>query len=135
MNGKFNFDMLQQKLKDQIAAENKELAETKKDKAGSEEEKATAEGELERTNKDLGEDKTKLKDLQHECMTKAETHEEAQHERSSELEAIATAKKLIEEKTGGAASRSYSFIELSASTRRISRLDDSKSRAIALVQQ
>ena len=51
---------LQSKLKD----------DTKKNKAAWEEGKATAEGQLEATNKEVAGDVTKLKDVQTECMTK-----------------------------------------------------------------
>jgi len=112
MEANHNFEMLKQSLQDSVAAEEKELADAKKAKAVAEEEKAEAQGELERTNKELAEDQKKLKDLQHECMTKAEEHELAQKERGEELNALATAKKILEEKTGGAAERTYSFVQL-----------------------
>ena len=38
----------------------------------------------------------------HECMTAAEVHEQEQKERGEELGALAAAKKILEEKTGGA---------------------------------
>merc|ERR1719311_374456 len=44
-------------------------------------------------------------------MTKAEEFEAAQSERSGELEALATAKKILKEKTGGAAKRAYDLLE------------------------
>ena len=66
-----------------------------KEKAIAEETGATAEGELERTNKEIADDQKKLKDLQHECMTKAEEHEQEQKERSEELGALAAAKKVL----------------------------------------
>merc|ERR1719428_324534 len=84
MEANHNFEMLKQSLEDAMKAENKELSESKKGKAVAEETKATAEGELERTNKEIAADQEKLKDLQHECMTKAEEHEEEQKERAEE---------------------------------------------------
>jgi hypothetical protein len=74
MEAKFNFDMLKQKLEDQIKFADKELGDTKKGKAASEEGLATAKGLLEKANRAAGEDGTKLKDLQQECMTKAEEY-------------------------------------------------------------
>jgi hypothetical protein len=114
MNAKFDFDMLKQKLEDQIKFANKELDDTKKSKAESEEGKAEATGNLEKTNKGVGEDGTKLKELQQECMTKAEEYEVEMHDREGELEALALAKKILVEKTGGAADRAYSFLQVSA---------------------
>merc|ERR1740138_1690100 len=114
MEAKFNFDMLKQKLEDQIKFANKELDETKKAKAASEEGKAEAEGNLEKSNKGVTEDSKKLKELQQECMTKAEEYEVEMHDREGELEALALAKKILVEKTGGAADRAYSFVQVSA---------------------
>ena len=116
MEANHNYEMLKQSLEDAIKTETGELAESKKGKAMAEEENAAATGELERTNKEIAEDQKKLKDLQHECMTRAEEHEIEQKERGAELEALAAAKKILEEKTGGAADRTYSFVQLRVST-------------------
>merc|ERR1719331_2535326 len=136
MEANHNFEMLKQSLEDSVAAETKELDESKKAKAGAEEEKAAAEGELERVTKEVADDKTKLKDLQHECMTKAESHELEQKERAAELDALATAKKILKEKTGGASERAYSFVQLSShSTTRVStRSHEVKDRIVSLLQ-
>merc|ERR1719316_1275761 len=98
MTAAHNFEMLKQGLEDATAAATKELDASKK---------AEAEGELERTNTELAADETKLKDLQHECMTKAEEYDLESSETSEELKALAAAKKIIKETTGGAASRTY----------------------------
>merc|ERR1719478_486997 len=55
-------------------------------------------------------------------MTRAEEHEVEQKERGAELEALAAAKKILEEKTGGAADRTYSFVQLRATTTSHSRI-------------
>merc|ERR1719172_595131 len=112
MNASFDFKMLKQKLEDAIAFGEKTLAETKKAKAAAEEAKATAEGELETAAKNLADDEAHLKDLQRECMTSAEEDTESKKSRAEELEALATAKKILEEKTGAAADRAYSFIQI-----------------------
>merc|ERR1719272_607835 len=46
MNSKHNYDMLKQSLVDEIAADNAELADSRKGKASAEETKATSEGDL-----------------------------------------------------------------------------------------
>merc|ERR1719337_752789 len=112
MNSAFDFKMLKQKLEDAIAFGEKTLAETKKAKAAAEEAKAVAEGELETASKNLSDDETHLKDLQQECMTAAEEDTESKTSRAEELEALATAKKILEEKTGAAADRAYSFLQI-----------------------
>lgn len=53
-----------------------------------------------------------LSDLQNDCMTKATEFDTEQKSRDGELEALATAKSILEEKTGAAADRSYSFLQL-----------------------
>merc|ERR1719174_3470242 len=143
MNAKFDFDMLKQKLEDQIKFANKELDDTKKSKAESEEGKAAAEGNLEKTNKGVAEDGKKLKELQQECMTKAEEYEVEMHDREGELEALALAKKILVEKTGGAADRAYSFLQVSSKagmhaktgTRAMARLLEQRDAVIAQVQR
>merc|ERR1719326_1438758 len=112
MNSAFDFKMLKQKLEDAIAFGEKTLAETKSAKAAAEEAKAVAEGELETPSKNLADDETHLKDLQQECMTASEEDTESKESRAEELEALATAKKILEEKTGAAADRAYSFIQI-----------------------
>jgi len=143
MNAKFDFDMLKQKLEDQVKFANKELDDTKKSKAASEEGKATAEGNLEKSNKGVKEDSIKLKELQQECMTKAEEYEVEMHDREGELEALALAKKILVEKTGGAADRAYSFLQVSSKagmhaktgTRAMARLLEQRDAVIAQVQR
>jgi len=143
MEAKFNFDMLKQKLEDQIKFANKELDETKKMKAASEEGKAEAEGNLEKSNKGVTEDSKKLKELQTECMTKAEEYEVEMHDREGELEALALAKKILVEKTGGAADRAYSFVQVSmrtstrakTQTRAMARLREQRDLVLAQVQR
>jgi len=117
MNAAFDFKMLKQKLEDSGAAQGKEMNGHKRAKSAAEEKKAGAEGELEATNADVASGAKGLKDLQHECMTRASTFEQEQHERSEELAALDKAKSLLEEKTGGAADRTYSFIQLKTKSR------------------
>merc|ERR1719262_528422 len=135
MNAKFDFDLLKQKLEDAMANGEKQLAETKKEKAASEEAKAEAEGELETAEKNLADDKKHLNDLHHECMTKATEFEESQHSRGEELEALGQAKKILEEKTGGAASRTYSFLQVSSESRTQTKNEEVKDCIFALVQK
>merc|ERR1719248_456172 len=90
----------------------------KKDMAASQEKKAGAEGDLAVTTKDLEEDiKTKATHHQ-DCMASAEEFELSTKSRGEELNALATAKKVIQESTGGAAGQTYlnqmSFLQLSS---------------------
>merc|ERR1719454_1156468 len=134
MNAKFDFDMLKQKLEDAVAVGNKELGETKTEKAAAEEAKAGAEGELETADKGVADDSKKLQDLQQECMTKATDYETSQHSRSEELAALDKAKTILKEKTGGAAERSYSFVQLEVKSRASAKSQQVKDRVLVLVQ-
>jgi len=107
------FQMLKQSLEDKIKYETKELEEAKTGIAASNEKKATAEGDLAATTKLLDEDVLALSELHHECLTKAQDYEAETKSRGEELTAIATAKKVIEETTSGAADLSYGLNQVS----------------------
>merc|ERR1719426_486126 len=134
MNSAFDFKMLKQKLEDAIAFGEKTLAETKKAKAAAEEAKAVAEGELETASKNLSDDETHLNDLQQECMTAAEEDTESKTSRAEELEALGTAKKILEEKTGAAADRAYSFIQIGTVSKAGTKTKEVKQHVLDLLQ-
>jgi len=110
------FQGLAQGLEDAIKYANQDLAKAKKGLATSAEAKATAEGDLAVTSKDLAEDNTALATLHQDCMSGAEDFEAETKSRGEELKALATAKKIIVEATSGAASQSYSFLQMSSSS-------------------
>merc|ERR1719163_847396 len=89
----------------------------KKNLGASAEAKATAEGDLAVTSKDLAEDVKALATLHQDCMSGAEDFEAETKSRGEELKALATAKKVIVEATSGAADQSYSFVQMSMSSR------------------
>merc|ERR1719346_913409 len=70
-----NFQLLKQSLEDEISYGQKELDEAKKGIAESSEKKATADGDLTVTSKELSEDEHAKATLHHDCMTKAEQFE------------------------------------------------------------
>merc|ERR1719217_1186282 len=115
----------------------KELDETKAAKAAAGEAKATGEADLAVAEKTVAESTKHLNDLQNECMTAATEYGESQHAREEELTALATAKKILEEKTGGASDREYSFLQLdSFSTAHAgARAKQVKDRIVAMLQQ
>jgi len=126
-----NFQMLKQSLTDEIKFANKDMDKAKKNLAASQEGKANAEGGLEKATKDLAEDKNTKDGLHEECMSGAEEFELNTKSRGEELGALATAKKVIVEATGGAASQSYvqaSFLQLSSAA------DLSKAEALRFVR-
>merc|ERR1719217_667205 len=124
MNAQHNYDMLKQELDDSIKFGTRDMDKAKKSKAATAETQATAEGDLEVTNKALGEDIAQLNQVHHDCMTKATDFEVETKSRAEELKALATAKKIIVEATGGAAAQTYdlaqtdtSFLQTGARTR------------------
>merc|ERR1719399_2704714 len=128
-----NYQMLKQSLTDEVEFANKDMDKAKKGLAESQESKAVASGDLEATSKDLAEDIKTKATLHQDCMTAAEEFELATKSRGEELNALATAKKVIVEATGGAAQQSYgfnqmSFLQLSSSA------DLSKAEAVRFVR-
>ena len=107
------FQMLAQSLKDEIKFSNKEMSEAKASLASASEKKASAEGDLSITSKDLSGDTAALSDLHHDCMTKAEDFEAETKSRGEELAALAKAKEIITETTGGADAQSYGLNQVS----------------------
>jgi len=134
MNSKFDYEQLKQKLEDAMKFGTKELGETKSAKAAAEEAKAVAENDLAVADKATAEGSKHLSDLQNECMTKATEYEESQHGRQGELTALATAKKILEEKTGGASDREYSFLQIRSSTSAGARAKKVKDRVVNMLQ-
>merc|ERR1719356_292896 len=115
-----NFEMLKQSLTDAIEFAEKDMDKAKKSLAESQEKKAVASGDLDVTSKDLAEDIKTKATLHQDCMTAAEEFEAATKSRGEELNALATAKKVIKESTGGAAEQSYglnqvSFLQIASS--------------------
>merc|ERR1719263_2293633 len=108
---------------------------TKAAKAAAEEAKAVAENDLAVAEKATAEGSKHLSDLQNECMTKVTEYEESQHSRQEELTALATAKKILEEKTGGASGREYSFIQLKSKTHVRVRAKQVKDRVVGMLQE
>merc|ERR1719487_743591 len=128
-----NYQMLKQSLTDEIKFANKDMDKAKKGLAESQEKKATAEGDLEVTSKDLAEDIKTKSTLHQDCMSAAEEFELATKSRGEELNALATAKKVIQESTGGAAGQSYSFLQVDRAQVN-SRADLAKFEAVRFVR-
>mmetsp|Transcript_2674 Transcript_2674/g.6274 ORF Transcript_2674/g.6274 Transcript_2674/m.6274 type:complete len:690 (+) Transcript_2674:95-2164(+) len=116
-NAKHNFALLKQSLSDQAAADQKDVADEKAAKAAAGEAKATAEGDLLATKKDLADATTGLEMTSDNCMQGAADHEATVKARDEELKVIAEAKKVLEESTGGAAEQAYSMVQTGMRTR------------------
>lgn len=107
ISSKNNFEVLKQSLTDEIKFGNNDLSDAKKGIAQSGQAKATAEGDLAVTSKDLAEDRAVKGDLKANCLLKAQDFEAETKSRGEELKAIGDAKKVIAESTSGADKISY----------------------------
>lgn len=111
---KHHFDMLKVSIEAKLNTEKKEVDATKKILAMQTEHKATCEGELVTTNKDLAADKEYLEKTQQDCMERAVAYQNDMTARKEELTALANAKKVIQSTTSGAASQAYSFVQVAS---------------------
>merc|ERR1719428_495109 len=139
-----NYEVLKQSLSDSIKYGNEDLEGAKKCVSEAEGNKATAEGDLAVTAKALAEDVKSLADLHSECMTKAQEFEAETKSRDGELKALAEAKKVVSEMTGGvgsgesAESQTYGLVQVSllqlARTRLNSGADLASSEAVRFLK-
>jgi len=132
-NAKQNFNMLKGSLEGEIAADSKDLDEEKSAKAAAEEEKATSEGDLSQTNKDLANAESNMAETTHGCLTAAADHEANVASANEELTVIAEAKKILQETTSGAVGQSYGFLQVGSQLR--TRADLVKSEIITAVKK
>merc|ERR1719399_2380579 len=106
----------------------------KKGLSESQEKKATAEGDLAATSADLDEDIKTKATLHQDCMNAAEEFELSTKSRGEELTALATAKKVIKETTGGAAGQSYAQVSFLQRAQVSSGADLAKFEAVRFVR-
>mmetsp|Transcript_62236 Transcript_62236/g.166742 ORF Transcript_62236/g.166742 Transcript_62236/m.166742 type:complete len:676 (-) Transcript_62236:26-2053(-) len=124
MQAKHDYMMLKSSLEASIATQKKEQEEAKKEKAANEQTKATAEGDLEEAQKELATDTKSLNDAHADCEERAHEWDVSMQSRAHEIEALDMATKILQEKTGGAQSQAYSFLQLASSSRsRVSNMD------------
>jgi hypothetical protein len=140
-----SYDLLEQSLGGEIAADQKDMAAAKKNLAASEETKATAEGDLSVTSADLKEDQATAASLAQDCRTGRLDHEADAQSRKTELEALATTKKILVSESDtytavvvhtygdAAADQAYTFFQVSRSDL-ISSADLAKFEAVRLVR-
>jgi len=130
-----NYAMMKQSLEDQMAADTKDMNEEKSAKEAATEGKATAEGDLATTVKELKEAEEALHTANTDCMTTAADHEATVAARTEELKVIATAEKILKESTSGAVSQTYSLLQTAASSQLKTRADLANSEVITLVKK
>jgi len=109
------FQLLEQSLNDAIKVETGELNDAHQAISASKGEKSAATQDLDVTSSDLAADVEAKATLQHNCMTKASSHEAEAKSRAEELRALAEAKKVIGEAIDSAALTQVSFIQTTRS--------------------
>jgi len=116
VNTNHNFKMLKQSLEDQASADTKDMDAQKAEKSGAEEGKATAEGDLSMTKKELASSQDQRSTAQATCLQTAADHEATVAARKNELGVIAKAKQILSDTTTGADSQTYSFAQVYSSS-------------------
>merc|ERR1719362_1028912 len=132
-NALHNFEMLKQSLEDEMKFATKDMGDAKSSSSKAGVAKANAEGDLDVTQKALDADIKTKADTHRDCMEKAQDYEAETKSRAEELKALAEAKKVISENTGGAEKLQYGFSQVSFVQLR-SRADLAKFEAVRLVR-
>jgi chromosome segregation ATPase len=109
------------------------MDEQKSAKDAAAEGKATAEGDLAVTVKDLKESEEALATANSDCMTTAADHEATVAARTEELKVIATAQKILKESTDGAEGQTYSFVQVGSKMQ--TRADLANTEVVTLVKK
>jgi len=112
VDSRHNFEMLKQSLEDEIKDGNDDMDAAKKGISESTERKATAEGDLDVTSKELAEDKEAKAEVSQQCEAAAATYAAESKSRDEELAVLAKAKAVVVEATGGSAA---AFIQVASS--------------------
>jgi hypothetical protein len=134
-NSKHNYEMMRESLDDQVAFDKKTMDEEKAGKEEAEEEKATAEGDLETTNKEVKEATEQLATTNTDCMETAADYEATVHARAEEIKVIHTAEKILKESTSGAEEQTYGFLQLTASSKMRTRADMANAEVLSMVKR
>jgi len=107
-----SYQLLRQSLEDEIKFAKEEVKKLKATQAEESSDKSSNVKDLKETTTNLADDSKELEELTLECRRKMEDYELESKDRAAELEALATAKKALIEKTGGAEAQAYSFLQL-----------------------
>lgn len=117
---KNSYALLSQGLQDEIKAETQELEDEKSGSAEAGEDKASSEGNLQVTKKEVSSARTKNDEMSSSCQSSAADHEANVAARSQELKVIDEAEQILRDSTGAAAA---SFLQVKASSRSSQRVN------------
>jgi len=134
-NAAHNYDMLKQSLTDQVGADNKDKDDETSAKNAAEETKATAEGDLTNTVKDLADASNALAVANTNCMSVAADHEATVISRNEELKAIGQATKILHDTSGAAVGQAYGFLQVDSNSQLRTRADLSNAEVVNVVKK
>jgi len=132
-----SYGLLKQSLEDEIKAMTNELNDEKTGKAEAAEEKASSQGNLEVATQETKTSTQKEDQVRSDCQTVASDHESNVAARKQELKTIGEAERILQETTGGAESRQYSFLQTASASRvsqRVKSRQLAKTAVISMVQ-
>jgi len=107
---------LKQSLSDQMAADTKDMDNEKAGKASAEEGRASAQGDLVMTTKELKNSQEQKAVAQATCLQTAADHEATVAARKEELKTIAEALQILRDTSSGAEAQTYSLFQLVSSS-------------------
>lgn len=128
-----SFKMLQQSIEDQTGADAKDLDAEKTNREEAMEGKAVGEGDLAVTKKDLAGAQEELAKVKSGCLITAADQEATVAAREEELKVIAEATKTLKETTSGAAGETYSLLQVSTSSR--SRMELKRTQIVTAIKR
>jgi len=111
---RYVFNQLVAALKAQQAADEKDKKNEEEDKVEAQHDSAEAEEDLEGTRKVLDVHSEAYRKTKAQCMQTASDHEAGVKSRAEEMKVLKEATKILQETTGGAAERRYSFLQESS---------------------
>mmetsp|Transcript_10368 Transcript_10368/g.22695 ORF Transcript_10368/g.22695 Transcript_10368/m.22695 type:complete len:665 (+) Transcript_10368:95-2089(+) len=124
MQAKHDFMLLKQSLEASTKTQGEEQEKAKKEKASNEQTLAGATADLAGAVKELAEDTASLNDAHDECEERAHDWDVSMQSRAHEIEALDSAVKVLEEKTGGAQKQAYGFLLQLESTSKTNQFSD-----------
>jgi len=133
MTSKFNFQLLSQSLNDSITNLKKTVAEASSAKATAEEAKASAEGDLEKTETSKAADQDVKTNTETNCAEKADEWDSRQKSAAGELEALEKAKEILSEGVKAM------FVQVSTKSKVVTAIkskgSDSRQKLVKLLKQ
>jgi len=133
VNGRHNYEMVAQSLKDEISADSKDKTGKQASLAEAQEGKATSEGEHQVAVKELAAAKAELASTRSSCIQVAQDHQNTVESRKEEIAAIEQAQQVLTETSSGAVSQSYSFVQVASS--RVDGVENARSNVVSAVRK